>query len=241
MLNNLDDLQIAVGAPQSTSGASKRRASSAPDEDGDYDSYDDNGDTETEFDYRTDGSIRIPRHYNSFAPASCMCRLPEGNVRGSSESGERVLALYRAHLAPLFPFVVIPPRSTAKELETARPFLFAVIRMVTSLDSMQSMRAQMCRLIRHVSERMLMQSERSLDLLQGIIVMIGWYHYHCLMHAQLNNLISLAKSLVADLGLNRHPKMQERISLMVLYPDEPSPRTNEERRALLAVWYLSSW
>ncbi|KAJ4361650.1 hypothetical protein N0V85_009384, partial [Neurospora sp. IMI 360204] len=87
---------------------------------------------------------------------------------------------------------------------------------------------------------MLLRSERSLDLLQGILVMIGWYQYHCLMHAQLNNLIHLAASLVSDLGLNRDPKVQERISVMVLYPDDPKPRTNEERRALLGLWYMAS-
>lgn len=87
---------------------------------------------------------------------------------------------------------------------------------------------------------MLIRSERSLDLLLGIVVIIAWYKYHCFMHAQLNNLIALASTLVGELGLHRSPSVLERTSLMVVTPFQPAARTNEERRALLGVWYLSS-
>ena len=181
----------------------------------------------------------MSKHYNSCAPSGCMCRA-RGEVHGPSESDETLLTIYQTHLSPLFPFVIIPVGTTVRELEQSRPFLFSAIRMVTTLTSMRSMRAQMYRLVRHVSERMLIRSVRSLDLLQGLLVMIGWYQYHCLMHAQLNNLIHLAASLVADLGLNGDPKVQEKISVMALYTDDPKPRTNEERRALLGLWYMAS-
>ncbi|KAM0197524.1 hypothetical protein ACHAPI_004989 [Fusarium lateritium] len=87
---------------------------------------------------------------------------------------------------------------------------------------------------------MLIRSERSLDLLLGIIVIVAWYQYHCFMHAQLHNLIGLAVTLVGELGLHRSPTVLERTNLMVVKPLQPGPRTNEERRALLGVWYLSS-
>lgn len=102
------------------------------------------------------------------------------------------------------------------------------------------MRAQMYLIMEQISNRMLMQSERSLDLLQGIIVVLGWYQNHCMVHAQLTNLITLATSLLADMGLNRQPEVQERTNILVLNPDQPLPRTNEERRAILGVWFLSS-
>ncbi len=144
-------------------------------------------------------------------------------------------------MSPLFPFVLIPEGTIPAQLQATKPFLFSVIRMVTSMDNMGSMKLQMYRIMQHLSEYMLLRSERSLDLLQGLLVILGWYHHHCLMHAQMNNLMHLAISLLADLGLNRHPSLAERTKLMVLNPPEPKPRTNEERRVLLGVWYMSSW
>lgn len=102
------------------------------------------------------------------------------------------------------------------------------------------MRAQMYHLMQHISEKMLIESARSLDLLLGIIVIIGWYQYHCFMHAQLANLLGLAKTLVGELGLQRPPTRTERSILMVVKPIELRPRTNEEKRALAGVYFLSS-
>ena len=102
------------------------------------------------------------------------------------------------------------------------------------------MRAQMYTIMTQISERMLIKSERSMDLLLGILVTVGWYHYHCLMHSQLNTLISLATTLVFELGLNRHPHINDRTALMVMQPNEPLPRTNEEKRAYAGVWFMSS-
>ncbi|KAH8882513.1 hypothetical protein GQ53DRAFT_753570 [Thozetella sp. PMI_491] len=201
---------------------------------------DDSSDDEEEDELAEEGSIRVPKHYNSYAPPTCICCVEPGLAPGPPETDETILTVYQTHLSPLFPFVIIPPGTTPEELETSRPFLFSAIRMVTTLTNMRSMHAQMYKLIAQVSDRMLIRSEKSLDLLQGIIVMVGWHHYHCLMHSQMNNLIHLAQSLAADLGLNRHPSIQERTSLMVLYPDDPPPRSNEERRAMLGVWYMTS-
>lgn len=95
-------------------------------------------------------------------------------------------------------------------------------------------------LMRHISEKMLIESERSLDLLLGIIVIIGWHQYHCFMHAQLANLLGLAKTLVGELTIQRPPTRTERSILMVVKPLELKPRTSEEKRALAGVYFLSS-
>lgn len=149
-----------------------------------------------------------------------------------------LLDLYRSTLQPLYPFVVVPSACSAAALLSTRPFLMAAIRMVASFRSPRSMQAQMYCLMAHVADHMLIRSERSLDLLQGIVVMLSWYHYHC-FHAQLSNLVSLAMSLVAELGLNKPPMVRELANLVIVKPQEPSDRTNEERRALAAVWFMS--
>ncbi|KAI8719506.1 Zn(2)-C6 fungal-type domain-containing protein [Fusarium sp. LHS14.1] len=182
----------------------------------------------------------IPDTYNSYAPPQCICRPASGDAPPPPASDEVLLNIYRNELLALHPFVVIPRNVTAARLKATRPFLMSAIRMVTSFRSLRSMRAQMYYLMRHIADHMLIRSERSLDLLMGIIVIAAWYQYHCFMHAQLNNLIAMAVTLVGELGLHRSPTVLERTNLMVVKPFQPERRTNEERRVLLGVWFLSS-
>jgi hypothetical protein len=142
---------------------------------------------------------------------------------------------------PSYPFVIVSKDTTAQDLQATRPFLMACIRMVASFRNTRSTQGQMYQLMSYISEHMLIRSERSLDLLAGIVVMISWHNYHCFLHGQLQNLISLAMTLVAELGLKRPSGWQERTRLMVMNLTNVKERTNEERRLLLAVWHLSSW
>ncbi len=192
----------------------------------------------------------IPATYNSFAPPSCICRPEAGDTATQAvETDEELLAKFRTHMQPMCPFVVLPPAPSstsgatpisAAQLAAERPFLFLAIKTVASVHNYRSMQGLMYRVVGHVAEYMLLRAERSLDLLQGLVTVLSWYHNHCLMHAQLNNLLLLATSLLCDLGLNRPPRLAERTDLMVLNPNPPRPRTHEERRALLGVWYLRS-
>ena len=158
-----------------------------------------------------------------------------------AESDETLLSIYSNQLSSRFPFVVFPVGTTPRHLQATRPTLMKVIRMVASTRHLRSMRGQSRAVMEHLSHAILMRSERSLDLLQGILVFLGSYHYFCMTHAQLNNLTRLAVSLVEDMGLNTCPKSQQRrTQLPLMRTDEPMSRTNEEKRALLGVWYMSS-
>lgn len=183
---------------------------------------------------------RISQSWNKHAPPRCICRAQASDVPLPPRSDEELLAIYQEDLMPVFPFVVIPPDTTPERLKTERPFLFSAIRMAASVSDVSSMRGQMFALTQQLTNEMMVESNRSMDLLQGILVMVAWYQNHCLMHAQLNNLLHLAQALLADLGLNRSPEVQERSNVMVLNPPAPNRTTNEDRRAILGVWFLSS-
>ncbi|KAF2867427.1 hypothetical protein BDV95DRAFT_610823 [Massariosphaeria phaeospora] len=155
------------------------------------------------------------------------------------ESDETLLSIYRNQLSSPLPFVVIPAGTTPEQLQATRPFLMKVIRMVASVRHLRLVRGQSRAVMEHISNAILMRSERSLDLLQGILVFLGSYHYHCMAHAQFNNLVRLAVSLVEDLDLSTCPKSQQR-RMPLARAEEPVSRTNEEKRALLGVWYMSS-
>ncbi|KAM3509249.1 hypothetical protein MY10362_000689 [Beauveria mimosiformis] len=182
----------------------------------------------------------IPPTYNSFGAANCICRPAPGDAPPPPETDDVALETYKTQLQHLFPFVIIPTNVTAAQLGATRPFLMSAIRMVTSFRSLRSMRAQMYALKKHISDYMLIRSERSMDLLLGIIVILGWYQYHCFTHAQLHNLLSLAISLIGEMGLNRHAIIHEGTRQMAAQPPAPSARSSEERRAFIGVWFLAS-
>ncbi|XXH06177.1 hypothetical protein Hte_012623 [Hypoxylon texense] len=190
------------------------------------------------FSYESTGAI--PSVYNEHAPRICVCRAQAGEVPDPLEPDEVLLSMFVNKLMPNYPFVALPPGITASELASKRPFLLAAIRMVASYRNLRSMRSQNYFVMRHLSEQMLMRSERSLELLQVILLVLGSYQYHCMVHAQMNNLIALAQSLVADLGLNKPPDLQERTKLLWSNLEGPRARTNDERRALCGVWYMTS-
>jgi hypothetical protein len=157
------------------------------------------------------------------------------------ESDETLLAIYRTQMFTSLPFVIIPPSTTPRQLQATRPVLLKVIRMVASVRHLRLVRGQSRAVMQHISDAILVRSERSLDLLQAILVFLGSYHYHCMAHAQFNNLIRLAISLVEDLKLSTCPKPQQRrIQIPLVHAEEAVSRTNEEKRALLGVWYMSS-
>lgn len=150
-------------------------------------------------------------HVSNVPAMRCSCMAPVNKEdQVPLEPDETLLSIYMNQLSPRFPFVMIPTGTTAEQLQISRPLLMKVIRMVASVRHLQSIRGQSHDIIQHISQAMLTRSERSLDLLQGILVFLGFYHYHCMSHAQFNNLTQLAVSLVGDMELSTCPKSQER-------------------------------
>lgn len=170
----------------------------------------------------------------------CNCRPVDVNAPLQVESDDTLLAIFMTQLMPQFPFITLRPGLRAAELAAEKPFLFSTIKMIASYHNLKSMRAQSYYIMKHLYEHMMMRADRSLEMLQVVLLILGYYHYHCMLHAQMGNLASLAVSLAADIGINRAPELSERSRLTVLHHEPTRPRSNEERRALCGVWYMNS-
>lgn len=179
--------------------------------------------------------------YNSYARSTCTCTetINQEDLI-PLQADEVLLSIYRSQMSAQFPFVIIPPNMTLGELRHTRPFLLKVIRMIASIQNRRSMWGQSHAVMRYITDAAMMRSERSLDLLQGILVFTGYFHYYCMAHGQFNNLIHLALSMVTDMGLDRGFESREKCQFVSMDREEPSRLTNEERRAVLGVWYMSS-
>ncbi|KAK0671715.1 hypothetical protein QBC41DRAFT_363125 [Cercophora samala] len=175
-------------------------------------------------------SLHQESYFFAASPPNCLNQqhLNPLFIEGREDLDDLLLNRYRTYLMPAHPFVLIPDHVSASMLVAHRPFLMLAIRVVAGFEGLHSVQGQMQHIMDHVADRMFRQAERSLDLLMGIVVVLGWYHYHCMRHSQLNNLLCLAESLVSDLGINKRPAV----------PNEG--RLADEKRLLLGVWYLRS-
>lgn len=77
-------------------------------------------------------------------------------------------------MANYFPFVVIPSNTTAQHLRTSKPFLFLSIMAVSSYQKTGQQTTLSMEIMKRLSEQMLIRGEKSLDLLQGILVYAEW-------------------------------------------------------------------
>lgn len=97
-----------------------------------------------------------------------------------------------------FPFVIVPRGTTSRDLRNDKPFLFAVIMMAASCQKLFSQTRAGNRLMEYLSVRMLQNGDKSLDLLQGLLVYLAWF---VLCHLALSASPTLSESLLSVSGL----------------------------------------
>ena len=87
---------------------------------------------------------------------------------------EECLSTFRNQMLTFFPFVYLPPTMTAKQVRESSPFLWFNIMAVTARTTNQ--RSAMSDSIkRFLAQKLVLDNEKNLDLLLGILVFICWY------------------------------------------------------------------
>lgn len=152
---------------------------------------------------------------------------------------------FRNHMAPHFPFIDIADENLYNDYKRTSPFLFSVILLVADFHSLANQRAAQRAIVELLTRRIFVNNEKSLDLLQGILVLCAWYHPHMFDCPQLTNLVLMAQAMAVDLGLNRSPQQTPwaKVAHYARKPGEQSTqlnRTIEERRAFLGCYYLQA-
>ncbi|KAF2188998.1 hypothetical protein K469DRAFT_564970 [Zopfia rhizophila CBS 207.26] len=148
-------------------------------------------------------------------------------------------------MAPLFPFVAIPPDVTPDQLWHEKPVLYMSIMMVACQSDIHR-QLNLARMVRYeISQAVLVRGEKSLELLEGLLVYLAWNHVHLQLGSQLYNLLHIAVAMLTELGLNKEPYAWSKTAAGALREfgrDRRAgvTRTLEERRALLGVFWMSS-
>ncbi|KJK62998.1 GAL4 like protein [Aspergillus parasiticus SU-1] len=158
----------------------------------------------------------------------------------------RLLDKFRMVKMPQFPFVIIPDSMNAISLRQEYPFLFVAIMTVSTEDRPSLQKDLNHEVKRTISTRIIMNNERNIDLLLGLLVYTAWYHYHwesMLPHMYL--FLQLTITMVADLGLDRQPNFtMQNIAASLGRPSSArqlvANHSAAGKRALLGTFYLCS-
>ena len=98
--------------------------------------------------------------------------LPSFNL--SYEEADDMLHVYQTQMTEHFPFVIVPAGTRTQDLRADKPFLYAAIILAASRQKLPRQTLAGSRLMEYLSIRMLLNGEKNLDLLQGILVYIAW-------------------------------------------------------------------
>lgn len=140
-----------------------------------------------------------------------------------------LLENYRT-MADFFPFVNLPKDCSCRDLLQQRPMLVFSVLTVASHDSRLS-QLTLSREFRKVAMVMVMNGEKSLDLLQGLLVFIAWHHHYMDPQAvSIHMLLQICIGITGELGLDNIPRV---------HPKE-TQQDREAKRAYLGCYYLST-
>ncbi|KAK7420106.1 hypothetical protein QQX98_002969 [Neonectria punicea] len=144
-----------------------------------------------------------------------------------------------------FPFMVLPHDATAASLRESYPFLWLCIMNITSMSTLQTSIMKE-RIRQEIATRIVVDHERTMDLLLGLIAYLAWATMtsgpgtrpFIITYSQ------LAITIIYDMSLTRAPIEEQYFTVCFKVwggrPPAPRLRSMEERRAVLAIWFLTS-
>ena len=161
---------------------------------------------------------------------------------------DQLLKIFRECFEIDFPYIIIPPNITSRELKAKRPWLAIIISMVASYGNRIQQLALAKHIVMEIAAALFIRSEKSLDMLEGLIVYNVWQYYYSPSSPQHQStgLMQLALAVLFDLGLNRplHENegpevLQEKFRLVTDNIKEVT-RPSQEQRAFLAVFLITT-
>ncbi|KAM3564141.1 hypothetical protein MY1884_000883 [Beauveria asiatica] len=162
----------------------------------------------------------------------------------TAEEANVHLAKFRTWL-PGLPFLHLPSDMSAKALRMERPFLWLSIMNLAS-DSHSQQQFLRDKVRREMSERIIMNHERNMDIVQGLIANLGWATLNTGPGARPFVVLfsQLATLVIYEQGMMRPPNQEHFSSVGFktwnMSTLTPKARTMDERRAVLSLWFLTS-
>ncbi|KAE8348423.1 hypothetical protein BDV28DRAFT_161368 [Aspergillus coremiiformis] len=153
---------------------------------------------------------------------------------------------YVDHMSPHIPMVVFPPGTTMGDIRKTKPVLLHAIIAVAVGPFQPELQIPLIEdFYKVIAERVVVKGEKSLDLVQGLLVTCNWYippdHFEELKFYQLTH---MAVTLAMDIGMYRRPMPKSRPWILIkdlILKKSPAqdPDSAEARRAWLGCYFLA--
>ncbi|KAF4624390.1 hypothetical protein G7Y89_g13783 [Cudoniella acicularis] len=192
-------------------------------------------------------NAQVPIHYSVFPfPDTVYDDLNDPISRGivSFERAEQLVRIFRTK-APKFPFVLIPPQMSLDTLRRERPFFLLSVLTYTSQSTVKVQKELELELKESLSKRIFIDGEKSLDLLQGLLIYILSYHFFFLTNTQqVYQLVQMAVTMTVDLGINKPTRDRIPSNLAILsctplaFLPKRSSEELESRRTFLGCYFV---
>ncbi|OHW98854.1 hypothetical protein CSPAE12_02544 [Colletotrichum incanum] len=168
----------------------------------------------------------------------------------SAVKAEEYLDIYRTRLVPNFPFVPIYPNITAAELHGKKRFLFWCIMQAVVPQTAAVQKAVDDWVRRHAAMHVIVLKEKTIELLQGLMVYVAWGDVHPQMGINANSLMQMAIGLVVDITMKNPsgpfswmPKSLQADAWVLSSRGKQfdlKKLTLEEQRAILGGYFIAS-
>jgi hypothetical protein len=140
---------------------------------------------------------------------------------------------FRTEHTGCFPFVVLDPSLDSSTMRREQPFLFLSIMANMSYRTPSIQRTLGEAFKQQVAMRIVGNSHKGLEMLQGLLVHAAYYHYYYQPgHQQLALMIQMCVAMAQELGVSR--RFQNRAT------EAPLKLSNAGNRALLGTYYLAA-
>ncbi|EXJ90740.1 hypothetical protein A1O1_03844 [Capronia coronata CBS 617.96] len=148
-----------------------------------------------------------------------------------------ILDHYKWRLMQAVPFALLPPDIQPGD---KNPILLLSI-LLTASSSFRDFQYQADEVFRHVlADQVIIKGQRSLDLLQGLLTYLTWYHHHFDPETQqFYQLLQLATAMAADLGLPKKFAGDDNNALQTPPIQTVEDPIRNELRAFLLCYYLN--
>ena len=119
------------------------------------------------------------------------------------DKAQEFLNVYRTQCHS-FPFLCVPTYASVQTLSSERPFFFLSVLYMGSYRETAFQRPLDDHLRKVLSSKIIVDGEISMDILQGLLVFLAWYHF-CFRPArsQIHQFVQLAASMADDLALDK--------------------------------------
>ncbi|XXG98263.1 hypothetical protein Hte_004586 [Hypoxylon texense] len=228
-----------------------QRENGKKDPDGELDDAGDQGEYESETEEPSVAALTPATATNSLGGTTLLSAAitPDSSIsfpeEPSPSEAEELLKRFREEIIGFFPFVYVPPHVASQQLRELYPFLWLNI-VCTALTSPRRRTALGDQARSIVIQKVAVEREKSLDLLLGLLTLVGWSHLQRRDRPFWTLFSQLIVTLVCDLGLHR--PVPDGPSIFCAPSKDGDPRmtsfyrrrTHEEQRAVLGAFVVTS-